>query len=191
MRRLMLLAPLLLIAACSSAPTHFFTLQPSGTPGPFANGPALKPPIEVGEVPVPAVIDRNEVVLSGGEGRLVVSLQDQWGAPLGQLIRSVLTTDLTSRLPRGSVLAPGSVAPAGGLHVLNLNIVHFMGDTVGQVTLEVQWAVLVGGSSTVVRRGHVTVETRAGSGQVQAIVQAMSEALGKLADHLAESLVAK
>ena len=185
------LLPLLVLAACGNAPIHYYSLAPVPSAGLLAHGHALKPPIEVGDVPVPPIVDRNGVVVSAGDDRLDVSAEDQWGAPLGQLIQQALTEDLTSRLPPGSVLQPGTVAPPSGVRVLTLDISDFVGDTDGHVTLAADWALVVGGTSTVIRRGHVRIHTQAASGNVDAIVPAMSQALGRLADHLALRLVAR
>ncbi len=181
-------AALLLLATCSSPPTQFYTLNPVSPAQRAASGPALTPPIEVGEVPVPATMDRNSIVLDAGGARLDIASNDQWGAPVGQLIRQTLTADLSARLPSGSVLPPGGTAPKSGLRVVSLNIQRFAGDTVGNVTLEAGWSVLRAGSSDVLRSGHVVIHLRAASGKVADIVPAMSTALGQLADRIAAAL---
>jgi uncharacterized protein len=189
MRALSILALPLLLAGCASAPTHFYTLAPAPPAARLTAQPSLDPPIEVGDIPVPSVIDTNSIVLSAGDDRLDVSSQDQWGAPLGQLIRQALTADLIARLASGSVLAPGSPAPRSGLRVLSLQITRFMGDTAGHVALDVSWEIIKGGSSTVISRGQETIEVPAASGRIDAIVPAMSQALAQLADRLVSRLV--
>ncbi|HSU04762.1 MAG TPA: PqiC family protein [Acetobacteraceae bacterium] len=174
-----------MVVSCSSPPTHFFTL--SAVPPANANrgGVALRPPIEVGDVPVPAVLDRNAIVVSGGGDRLDISSRDQWGAPLGRLIRQTLTADLITRLPPGSVLAPGSTAPKSGLRVVSVSIQRFGGDTAGNVVLDANWSLLKAGSSDVLRTGHEMIRVQAASGAVPDIVPAMSQALGQFADRIA------
>ena len=184
------LVVLLLLAGCASAPTHFYTLAPVPPAAAAASRPALHRQIEVGNVSVPSVMDRNSIVLSTGDDRLEVSNQDQWGAPVGQLIRQALTADLVARLSPGFMLTPGSPAPRSGLHVLSLDITRFMGDTAGHVVLDVDWAVIKGGSSIVLRRGHEMIEVQAESGRIDAIVPAMSPALAQLAGLLASRLTA-
>ena len=181
-------ATLLLLATCSSPPTRFYTLTSAPPAQRAASGPALAPPIEVGDVPVPATMDRNSIVLDADGARLDIASNDQWGAPVGQLIRQALTADLNARLPIGSVLPPGSNAPKSGLRVVSLNIQRFAGDTVGNVTLDASWSVLRAGSSDVLRSGHAVIHVRAASGKVPDIVPAMSTALGQLADRIAAAL---
>jgi hypothetical protein len=176
---------LVALCGCSSPPTHFYTLDAVPPARPVAAGIALSPPIEVADVPVPAVLDRDSIVLNEGGDRLNVSSQDEWGAPLGRLIRQTLTSDLMSRLPPGSVLAPGSTAPRSGLRIVSVNIVRFSGDAAGNVVLDASWSLLKAGTSDVLRSGHEVIRTRAASGKVADVVPAMSEALGQLADRLA------
>jgi uncharacterized lipoprotein YmbA len=176
-----------LLAACGSAPTRFYTLEPVA-PKQTVSGAAAKPPIEVGAVPVPAELDRDAVVLRDGGDRLDISGQDQWGAPLGSLVRQALTADLTARLASGSVLAPGSTAPKAGLRVLKVELQHFMGDTNGAVRLDANWSLLRAGSSDVLRRGHEVVHVQAASGKPADVVPAMSEALGQFADRITRAI---
>ena len=156
---------------------------------PTPPGHTLYTPIEVGEVPIPATIDRNSIVLSAGNGRLNIASHDQWGAPIGELIRQALTANLTARLPPGCVLSPGGIAGRSGLHVLSLHILRFMSDTMGHVTLDVSWNVLVAGSSKVLHSGHEVIAVQAASSDISAIVPAMSQALGQLADRVTAALL--
>ncbi|MGH7155570.1 MAG: PqiC family protein [Acetobacteraceae bacterium] len=188
-QRLTMLLVLLLLGACASAPSRFYTLgQVSPASAPIG-GPALHPPIEVGQVPIPAVLDRNEIVIAAAGDRLDVAGRDRWAAPRGQLIRLALTEDLTSRLPPGSVLQPGAVAPNGGLRVLTLNIQRFIGDSSGLVRLDATWSLIRGGSSDILRSGRTMIQVQATSAKTEAIVPAMSQAIGKLADQIAAALL--
>jgi uncharacterized lipoprotein YmbA len=185
--RALLAFGLLLTASCSNPPTHFYTLN-AVFPAHRFDGAALSPPVEVGDVPVPALLDRDSIVRSAGGDRLDISSQDQWGAPLGSLIRQTLTADLMARFPPGSVLNPGSVAPRPGLRVVSVHIQRFIGDTAGEVVLDATWTLLKAGSSDVLRRGREVIHVQAGSGKVADIVPAMSLALGRFADRIAAAL---
>ncbi len=127
-------------------------------------------------------------MLTEGGDRLDISGQDEWGAPLGRLIRQTLTTDLMSRLPPGSVLAPGSTAPRSGLRIISVNIQRFSGDAAEMVVLDASWSLLKAGTSDVLRNGHEVIYARGASGRVADVVPAMSQALGQLADRLAAAI---
>lgn len=174
----------LTVAACASTPSTIFTLTSTPSARSIAAGGG-GPQIEVAEVPLPAIIDRNEIVISEGNGQLDITQNAEWGAPLGSLIRQTLTADLQSRLGNDVVLAPGALSTRPGLRILKLNIQQFMGSTDGRVVLNVDWQVLRAGSSTVLAQSHEMITTQAASGKPADIVPAMSQALGELADHVA------
>ena len=174
----------LTVAACANTPSTIFTLTPtppSRTLPPVSGGSQ----IEVAEVPLPAIIDRNEIVISEGNGQLDVMQNAEWGAPLGSLIRQTLTADLQSRLGNDVVLSPGALATRPGLRILKLNIQQFMGSADGRVVLNADWQVLRAGSSTVLAQSHEVITAQAASGKAPDIVPAMSRALGELADRVA------
>ncbi|MGH7058449.1 MAG: PqiC family protein, partial [Acetobacteraceae bacterium] len=128
----------LLLSGCASAKTATYTLSAVPPANP-THGHKLKVPIEVGEVSIPALIDRNEIVLRAPSDRLAVAGTSVWGAPIGQLIRTALSADLTERLAPGSVLPPGAPAPAGELRILTVVVRKFGGDTTGRVVLDAAW----------------------------------------------------
>jgi uncharacterized protein len=188
-RRLTEMMLALMLASCASAPTRVFTLTPvapTHPPPPITLGE----PIEVGDVPVPAVIDRSGIVLYENNGQISVPPNDEWAGPLGPLIQQALTADLQSRLGLNNVLPSGSVAPNGRLRVLNLTIEQFMGSTNGRVVLNASWALLNAGTSHVVHTGHEIITIQAASGEVPDIIPAMSRALGQLADRIAQRIAA-
>jgi uncharacterized protein len=182
------LSLVLLLAGCASAPTRVYTLTsvPAAHSMPVV---ASRMPIEVGEIPVPASVDRSSIVLYDGDDRLSILANDEWAAPLGSLIRQALTADLQSHLG-ASVLAPGAIAPAGRLRILSLTIEQFIGSSSGRVVLNASWALLAAGTSHVIDRDHELITVEAGSGKVADIVPAMSQALGLLAAHIAQRIAA-
>lgn len=193
MKRPMLraLAPLLMmlaLAACSSAKTATYTLKPVPPRAGAVSGHALRPPIEVGQIALPATIDRNAIVLTAPGDRLEVQQTSVWGAPLRELIRSALSHDLSARLPQGSVLAPGTPAPKGGLRILTVAIQHFAGSTDGRVALDADWTIARSGHQPKGQPNRERIVIQAGSGTAQAVVPAMSAALGRLADRIADQL---
>ncbi len=184
MRCLLLLLPLLLAACGSSPPTRYFTLDPTGsaTSGVAPTAGA----VTVGQITLPAMLDRISFVTREGANRIAVSDQDRWAAPLDGMIRRVLATDLSHRLPTGAVVAPGDPAPPGARSV-TVTIRTFLGDASGHVILDADWAVSKGhGRAAMVHREAITRE--AGSGDAGAIAAAMSQALGVLADRIAAAL---
>jgi uncharacterized protein len=175
----------LALAACSSAKTDTYTLSAVPPSGPAPTGPALRPPIEVGEVGIPATIDRDEIVLVAPGDRLEVQGTSVWGAPVRQLIRRALSEDMAARLPAGSVLPPGAPTPRSGLRILTVAFERFSADTAGRVSLRADWTLTRAGQAPTALPHVEQVEVNAGRGTVAAVVPAMSRALGLLADRIA------
>lgn len=180
-----LLSLLFLLAACgSSPPTRFYTLDPTGAPR--SGIVQTKGGVAVGQITLPAELDRLSFVTREGANRVSVSDQDRWAAPLDGMIRRVLAADLSRRLPAGSVVAPGDPVPPGA-RVVTLTIRNFIGDATGRVVLDADWAVSQGkGHPASVHRETITRD--AGSGDAAAIAAAMSQALSVLADQIASAL---
>lgn len=184
---LILVVPLLLAACASSPPTHFYTLQavpPAGGPAATLKGK----PIQVRDINLPPALDRLPMVLEGPGAQVQVMGENRWAAPLKGLIRQTLTDDLGDRLGEKSVVSPGAPEPPGGVQVLILNIQQFGADASGRVTLDTGWSLGRGNPPKEVLSRTVAVHVDAGSTQPDAVAQAMSRALGKLADRIAGQL---
>lgn len=179
-----------LLAGCSivgsSPKTQFFILSAvkSAAPAPAAR----IAPITVTEFHVPTTLDRREMVRRTGENRLEVEGTDRWGAPLGDMARSVLSQDLANRLSANTVVAPTAAAPDSGVRYLAVAVSTFMPEANGETVLDVDWSLLPapGAPPAIQRHAHITV---AGGGAGPADqARAMSAALGRLADTIVKAL---
>jgi uncharacterized lipoprotein YmbA len=128
-----------LLSACSGAATRFYTLQPAA---PSAAPPQAYAgaPFRIDAVHIPASLDRPELVREDSGTRFTVSDNDHWAAPVGELLRRVLTQDLAARLPQGKVIYPDAPKPPGssGLVVDILSI----SSTGGRVAMEASWTLI-------------------------------------------------
>ncbi|MBN9563662.1 MAG: membrane integrity-associated transporter subunit PqiC [Alphaproteobacteria bacterium] len=185
MTQLRYLLVLILLAGCgSSPPTRFYTLEPTGTPS--SGLVRTKGAVAVGQITLPAELDRLSFVTREDANRISVSDQDRWAAPLEGMVRRVLAADLARRLPAGAVIAPGDPVPPNA-HTVTLTIRNFIGDASGHVVLDADWAVSQGkGRPAIIHRE--TIAREAGSGEAGAIAAAMSQALGVLSDRIAAAL---
>jgi uncharacterized lipoprotein YmbA len=82
-----------------------YTLEPAAPARGAATGCAGAP-IRIDAVHIPASLDRPELVRDDGGGRFTVSDNDHWAAPVGELLRRVLTQDLSAQLAAGKVIYP-------------------------------------------------------------------------------------
>jgi uncharacterized protein len=185
-----MLVVLPLLAGCGSTPppTQYYTLSSVPAPSRIALGLGKAQPVQVGRVELPGDLDRDAVVTRIGANRLNVSDQDRWGGPLDEMIQRVLTSDLSSRLPSGMVLAPGDPVPASGARRIRVNVRQFIGDATGHVVLDVDWSLLAGKPPVPVLIRHETLTADAGSNRVPAIVATMSRLLGDLSDRIANGV---
>lgn len=91
----------LLLSACASAPLHYYTLVPPATDAsvdPAVAQASSSLPFELLPVSVPAQVDQPQLVVrQGGQSVLMLS-GERWIAPLGDEVRSALSTDLTRQL---------------------------------------------------------------------------------------------
>jgi uncharacterized protein len=175
----------LALAGCGSSPkTHFYTLDPLPSRQP-ASSQRLDSPIVVGHVELPGELDRQALVTHGAGSTINVSDDDHWAAPLDELVRRAFSADLRTRLPPGSVLAPGDPTPKE-TRTLALNLRRFMADQSGHIALDADWTVQGRGAPAAPQRA--TVEINAGGNSGDAITAGMSQALAKLADQVAAKL---
>jgi uncharacterized lipoprotein YmbA len=130
------------LAACGhSPPTHFFTLAPVRADPPdthFAGAP-----VQVRAVHIPAMLDRQQLVSESGRDQVDVHQFDQWGGPLDEMMRRVLSEDLQARLPAGMVVAPKAPAPPG-TRGLVIDVQEFEPAAGGKVVLDASWTLLGG-----------------------------------------------
>jgi uncharacterized lipoprotein YmbA len=186
-RRRLLAVPLglpLALAACASAEPNYYTLQ--ARPGPLAAGGVRL--VELRRIGLAGYLDRPEIVRNNADYRLRIPGGERWGEPLGDLVARILAEDLNLRLPGSSVFTSAGAISATADATVELDLQRFDMDASGQVLLVAQVAVSRG-------RGRGAAETRAvrltvppaGPGTT-ALVAAMSEAIGQLADRIAPLL---
>ncbi len=174
----------LALPSCGSSPkTHFYTLDAVPPAGPLSHSDGSGS-MQVGHVDLPATLDRLSIVTRGSGGQVNVSDQDRWAAPLDELVQRALTADLRQRLPEGEVLAPGDPTPAGA-RTLTISVQRFTADASGHVVLDADWTLQQPGKRA--RTHHESIETTVNGEGGGDIAEAMSRALGKLADRIAAS----
>jgi hypothetical protein len=175
----LMLLPILLLAGCGSSPkTHFHTLIAVPPAQSASRSSAIDLPIQVGDVNLPGTLDRLSLVTRGSGTALNLSDQDRCAAPLDELIRRALSSDLRDRLGIEHVLAPGDSRPHGAVLVVALNIQRFSGDAAGDVVLETDWMIGKSRQGSAIRTRHVRLDVKADLDTPDAITAAMSQALG-------------
>jgi uncharacterized lipoprotein YmbA len=179
-----LLALLLVLSACGSPPIHYHTLAVE-TPQRSVPAPAgLK--LRVGEVSLPPTLDRHSLVTRTGPTSLNIDQQEQWAAPLNQMIQQVLSEDLTNRLGPTRVFSPNDPNVPPDTRVLIVSLRNFIADADGTVTLAADWT--LEGGRTNASPQHQTITERGSSAKPDDVVETMSRALGQLSEWIAASI---
>jgi len=180
-----LIALALAVSGCISPEPAFYTLAVApGAPQPGA--PRL---VELRRPSIAGYLDRSEIVRGDADPyRLDVRAGERWGEPFGTMLGRVLAEDLNQRLPGSTVFtAQGSLSPDPQARI-EIDVPRFDLGTNGRIILRAQVVVsrLHGGGAA--RTRTVQVEATPASTATTALVAAMSQALGRVADAIAAML---
>lgn len=86
----------LTLSACSTTPTHYYTLIPPATQAP-ANVAQAPFQFEMQPVLMAVQVDQPPLVVRQGDGSLAILENERWGAPLGDEFHDALTGELERR----------------------------------------------------------------------------------------------
>lgn len=184
-RRLLLLLPAAgltsALAACASPPVAYYTL--AARPGPvLRTGPRR---IELRRIGLAGYLDRPGLVRAAGAYQLEVAETERWAEPLGRMLERVLTENLVARLPEAAIVAEAGAITTEPDTLLEIDVSRFEADGTGQVVLLAQVALRHDGQHRPATARTLRLTAPAGPGTA-ALVAAMSDALGTLADRVAE-----
>lgn len=174
-------AAALLLSACASSEADYYTLKP--WPGAAARGGPSS--LELRTPSVPSSLDRDYIVRSDRQYKLKLDGSAAWSEPLADMIAQTLASDLQQRLPDTTVYTESGSISAAPAVTLEFDVSQFADDGSGD-------AVVAGTVSLRPANGHAALLTEpvrvtapmSGKG-VDALVPALSVALGRLADRVA------
>jgi uncharacterized lipoprotein YmbA len=185
MKRLAILSAGLLLSGCGhSPPTRFYTLDSVPPAQAAAAGP--RAPVQLSAVHLPPTFDRPQVVTQTAPGRLELSEQDQWGAPLDEMMRRTLAQDLLARLPEGAFIAPEAPRPAGAQGLV-VDVLQLQA-TPGRVVIQATWSLTGGASGDLAQSRIVNLSTSTRGPGAAGQADAISRLLGELSDRIAAAL---
>ena len=129
----------LTLAACSSAPTRFYTLMPPAQPAPPATAPAAFA-IAVEPVGVPSEVDQAQWLVRTGPGQVAVLDNERWAAPLGDELRAALADELIRQLGARDVYKAAN--PAGvAVYRIQVEVRRFESVAGSYALIEADWSV--------------------------------------------------
>lgn len=177
---------LAVLAACSSPPPKVYTL--AATPGTLVGGRPVA--ASVAAVEVPKYLDRPQIVRRSGSVELGVDEFERWGEPLANMVQRVLAEDLTARLPAGSVVTTSRTLSGDETLTVELAVGRFDPEPDGTIVLEAQWRLRRNAGSRAATE-TARISRRPADQSTAAEVEAMSAALGDLADRIAGPMPAR
>lgn len=184
-----------LVAGCaSSPPPHFYTL--SATPGAVAesavsvvssNSPNSPLAIAVGPVTVPAIVNRQQIVVSTGPNAVRLDDANRWASPLPDNLSRVVAENLARRLatPRVSLFPQGTSADAE--YRVTIDVQAFESAPGKSALLDATWTVRRM-SDGATRSGRSKRVENVDDASYEALAAAHSRALARLSDDLGGAL---
>jgi uncharacterized lipoprotein YmbA len=187
MLRLLAGALLLVLAACSSAPTQFYTL--SGMQLPPGNPNTSGTVVGVGPVTLPDYLDRPQIVTRASGNRVTLASFDSWIEPVDSMFTRILVGNLSSLLATDNVVTLPQRRPLPLDYQVEVDVDRFDGDLTGRAVLDARWRVFGRDGEQLIREGRSTiVEPAVSPGSYEALVAAMSQALAQMSRDIATTI---
>jgi uncharacterized lipoprotein YmbA len=184
--RLATLAFAAMLAACSSPNPVLYTVAPAQ--GSVQTGAPKV--IAIQQIAMARYLERSQIVRSSENYRLDVMSNDWWGEPLGAMLSRVLIEELSQRLPQSTVFSESGAVTASPDATIELNMQRLDEDASGNLVLQAQASVDFKGRRAPVLRNFRFVVTPPAA-DTQGEVNAISTAVGQLADGLASMLAGR
>jgi uncharacterized protein len=174
------------LTACSSPSPVLYTVAP--VQGPVQRGgPKV---IALQQISTARYLERSQIVRSSENYRFDVMSNDWWGEPLSAMLSRVLVEELSQRLPQSTVFSESGAVTASPDATIELNMQRLDEDASGNLVLQAQASVSFKGRPGPTLRNFRFVVTPPEAG-IQGEVNAISIAVGQLADGLATVLVGR
>lgn len=186
-RRLLVAAPLLLLAGCGSTPTQVFTLSASEDRAPRPAPAGRGPVIHVDRATVAEYFDRTQMVTRIGAYRVSLHEFAVWSEPVAELISNAVVDDLARRFGDDRVMRSPRGRNAGDVRV-ELDVLRFDVDEEGTATLDVRWAVAPAAGVATQRRERITArapDPKDAASRVVALRQTLTTLSATIADAIA------
>jgi len=179
------------LAGCASSPAPaWHSLLPAA--GPAADRRAAPLVLAVGRVSLPEEVDRPQLVLHRGPGRVDLLEQERWSEPLKAQLPRLLALGLAQRLPSAQVSAYPAAAATPPVWRLMLDVQRFelQAGSPPEALLQLLWAWQPGVATAAGQRvaGSLTLRQPASAATPAALTAAMAQALQALCDDMARKL---
>ncbi len=190
LNRFILLCAGVLLTACASTPTHFYTLEAQSRP-PVASSTSStkKMLIGIGPLTLPALLDRKGIVTRADNNSVQIAEFDQWAAPLQNNVIAVISKNVAALQPNAIVRAyPWGVYGNVDYRVI-IDITRFDTQLGKSVNLEASWAIMEEKNHTIVGNGQTKLQQMLNDPSYNSAAQGLSKLLSDLSQQLSMALV--
>lgn len=184
---ILLLSAVVGLAACSSAPTRYYTLMSPVVEGRAAGVAAPGFQFEMAMVRIPAQVDQPQLVVRQDGGTLAILETQRWSAPLVDEFHDALASQLEVRLGTRNL---EGLPKQTGRPVLSLQTdVRRFDSLPGRYALiDVVWSLRLRGEGAQARSLTCSSQIRQPAGvELEALVLAHQQAIGQLAQSIAST----
>ncbi|WOE78141.1 PqiC family protein [Pseudomonas protegens] len=187
MKKIALLLSLTLgLAACSSAPTRYYTLMPPVTEGSAAARNANLQ-FEMSSVRIPVQVDQPQLVVRQDSGTLAILETQRWSAPLVDEFHDALASQMEHKLGTRNL---EGLPKQPGLPVLSLqtDVRRFESLPGRYALIDVVWSLRLRGEGGPARSLTCSSQIRQPAGvELGSLVQAHQQAIAQLAAQIAST----
>jgi len=181
-----------LFSACGTSPSaKFYTLTPLTQQKQEATStvPGTVQPIAIGPVEIPEYLDRPEIVIRAEQNQLILSEFNLWGGTLKADINRVLIENISHFLADDGIPVVTWKISIADTHRVSIQVVRFDGIPNDNIILKARWIVIGKDGKTfeLVRESNIHIPVKGGR-SYNALVAAMSEALGELSKEIASDI---
>ena len=181
-------ATVVLSACATTAPDHFYRLVDRGSNTSTGAPVRSLPPVAVGPVSVPDLVDRPQIVTLGPGSRVQLSEQNRWAEPLKLAIGRLVAERMAASL--GSPLVTAYPADAGieAAYRVSLSVQRFDSELGNAASATVLWTVRRM-SDGQMRSGRTALSQRPVDASFDAIVVAHAQSLARIGDEIAQVIL--
>jgi uncharacterized lipoprotein YmbA len=182
MRHVMAALAAATLAACASAPVHYYTLVPAPDSGQAASPASANFQFELMPVGVPAQDDVPQLVVRQGAQAVALLNGERWAAPLADEVRGALAVELARHTGAQDI---SGTAPTQGKPVLRIKVDlrRFDSSPGNYALIDATWTIRELGSQAVLTCSS-RINESAGQGYA-GLVAGHQQALARLAGQIA------
>jgi uncharacterized protein len=171
------------VSACSSSPSHFYTLDAAAT---SSGLPVSVGKVTVGPVTIPASVDQPQFVTLDGPNRVSVDEFNRWAAPLNENIARVVAENLVVLLGTPDVTV-GPLANFVPDYAVAIDVQRFASVRGQRTEFDAVWTIHDKAAGTT-QSGRTSANETVADDSFDALAAAHSRALAILSDNIAKAI---